>query len=79
MAMVTLQNYHAGKEIGFKRFFISFSALKHGFSNGCRRFIGLNRCHLKEPHRGVLLSTVTLDATNGVFPIVICIYEGENL
>ncbi|KAH9723843.1 SWIM-type domain-containing protein [Citrus sinensis] len=30
----------------FQRFMLSFAALKNGFINGCRRFIGLDGCHL---------------------------------
>ena len=31
----------------FEMIFVSFLAQKHGYLNGCRSFIGLDRCHLK--------------------------------
>ncbi|KAH9686718.1 SWIM-type domain-containing protein [Citrus sinensis] len=55
----------------------TFVALKNGFINGCRWFIGLDGCHLKGYFGGVLLSAVTLDANNGIFPIAVCICESE--
>ena len=48
-----------------------------GFLEGCRPFIGVDGCHLKGPFRGVLLSTVSLDANNGLFPLAVCICEKE--
>ncbi|KAL5819097.1 hypothetical protein ACOSQ4_022939 [Xanthoceras sorbifolium] len=61
----------------FQRFFLSFEAQKLGFLQGCRPIIGLDGCHLKGRFPGVLLAAVGLDANNGVFPIAICIAEGE--
>ncbi|KAL5770339.1 hypothetical protein ACOSP7_014493 [Xanthoceras sorbifolium] len=58
-------------------FFLSFEAQKLGFLQGCRPIIGLDGCHLKGIFPGVLLAAVGLDANNGVFPIAICIAEGE--
>ncbi|KAL7264275.1 hypothetical protein ACSBR1_002268 [Camellia fascicularis] len=34
----------------FQRIFISFDAMKAGFINGCRPFIGVDGCHLKGPY-----------------------------
>ncbi|KAK3219494.1 hypothetical protein Dsin_013464 [Dipteronia sinensis] len=61
----------------FQRFFLSFYAQKAGFLFGCRPFIGLDGCHLNGRHQGVLLSAIAVDANNGVFPLAICIAEGE--
>ncbi|XP_048319534.2 uncharacterized protein LOC125418882 [Ziziphus jujuba] len=62
----------------FQRFFLSFLAQKQGFLTGCRSFIGLDGCHLKGPFGGILLSAVALDANSGIFPIAICVCEGES-
>ncbi|XP_028115334.1 uncharacterized protein LOC114313164 [Camellia sinensis] len=61
----------------FQRIFISFDAMKAGFINGCRLFIGVDRCHLKGPYGGVLISAVALDGNNGLFPLALAIVEGE--
>ncbi|KAL0001515.1 hypothetical protein SO802_015296 [Lithocarpus litseifolius] len=60
-----------------KRFFLCFDAMKKGFINGCRPFLGIDGCHLKGPFGGVLLAAITLDGNNGLFPIAIAIVEVE--
>ncbi|TXG61099.1 hypothetical protein EZV62_012462 [Acer yangbiense] len=62
----------------FQRFFLSLQAQKDGYIFGCRPFIGLDGCHLKGKYPGVLLSAIAVDANSGVFPIAICICEGES-
>ncbi|XP_073050537.1 uncharacterized protein [Primulina eburnea] len=62
----------------FKRFFVSFVAQREGFVNGCRPFIGVDGCVLKNPFGGQLLCAVTLDANSSIFPIAVMISEGEN-
>ena len=57
----------------FDKFVLSFSTLCDGFKLGCRPFIGINKCHLKGPFKGVLLSAVTLYGNNGIQPLVICV------
>ncbi|KAL5779013.1 hypothetical protein ACOSQ2_009750 [Xanthoceras sorbifolium] len=66
-----------GAPARFQRFFISFEAQKHGFLFGCRSFIGLDRCHLKGKHPGVLLAAIAINSNNGVFPLALCIAEVE--
>ncbi|KAF8389226.1 hypothetical protein HHK36_025919 [Tetracentron sinense] len=61
----------------FKRFFICFEAMKSGFLEGCRPFIGLDGCHLKGPYGGVLLAAIALDGNNGLFPVAFAVVEGE--
>lgn len=60
------------------RFFVNFPRLKDSFMEGCRSFIGLNGCHLKEPFEGVLLFVVTLDSNQGIFPLVVSVCEFKN-
>ncbi|KAK1572584.1 hypothetical protein Q3G72_034885 [Acer saccharum] len=47
--------------------------------NTQRPFIRLDGCHLKRPYKGILLSTVALDANGGFFPLVVYICEQETL
>ncbi|KAL5846135.1 hypothetical protein ACOSQ3_009659 [Xanthoceras sorbifolium] len=63
----------------FQRFFLCFEAKKKGFLEGCRPFIGVDGCYLKEPYQGVLLSAIALDANSGLYPLAFCICEGETL
>lgn len=57
---------------------MSFKASINGFINGCRPSIGLDRTFLKVKSKGVLLSMVSLDGNNGIFPLDIYITRKEN-
>ncbi|XP_042497524.1 uncharacterized protein LOC122076265 [Macadamia integrifolia] len=61
----------------FKRLFVCFDACKKGFLRGCRPFIGLDGCHLKGRYGGVLLSAISVDGNNGIFPIAYSVVEVE--
>ncbi|XP_043706276.1 uncharacterized protein LOC122655944 [Telopea speciosissima] len=61
----------------FKRVFACFDACKGGFLRGCRPFIGLDGCHLKGPYSGVLLSAISIDGNNGIFPLAYVVVESE--
>ena len=58
-------------------FVVAFKASLDGFINGCRPVIGLDGCFLKGKYGGVVLSAVALDGNNGLFPVAICIANGE--
>ena len=75
IAIMQLERLEISNNPTFKRFFLSFDAMKKGFRNGCRPFIGVDGCHLKGPYEGVLLATVSLDGNCGLFPIVVAILE----
>jgi len=62
----------------FKRIFISFGAIITGFTRGCRPFIGVNGCFLKGPYKGVLLTSMGLDANNDYFPLAYGVVEKKN-
>lgn len=62
----------------FKRFFLNFKAQQIRFNTGCRRFIRLDGAHLKTIEGGALLSAVILDTNQGIFPLAVAIFEGEN-
>ncbi|KAL5865927.1 hypothetical protein ACOSQ3_003441 [Xanthoceras sorbifolium] len=62
----------------FQRLFISFEAQKSGFLKGCRPFLGLDGCHIKGSYSGMLLSAIAIDANNGVYPVALCVCEGES-
>lgn len=62
----------------FKRFFVCFDAMRKGFVEGCRAFIGLNSCHLKRPFKRLLLPTVSVDGNKGNFLLAFAAVEGED-
>ncbi|XP_074269236.1 uncharacterized protein LOC141592455 [Silene latifolia] len=61
----------------FKKIFISFEAMKEGFINGCRPFIGVDGTHLKGKFGGTLLVACALDGDGGIFPIAYGVVDKE--
>lgn len=51
----------------FKRMFLSFATQKEGLLRGYKTFVG-----------GILISTVSIDANNGIFLIAVAIVEAKN-
>ncbi|KAH9702968.1 SWIM-type domain-containing protein [Citrus sinensis] len=66
------------EKVLFQRFFMAFPAQINALHNGCKPYIELDGCHLKSKYCGVLLSVVSMDANNGIVPLVIAMYEIEN-
>ncbi|KAK9008792.1 hypothetical protein V6N11_080270 [Hibiscus sabdariffa] len=62
----------------FKRLYVCFSALKEGFKKYCRPVISLDKCFLKGPFKGEILSVVGRDSNNQIFPIAWAVVEVEN-
>ncbi|XP_073119518.1 uncharacterized protein [Henckelia pumila] len=61
----------------FDRLYMCLYASKVGFLSGCRHFIGVDGCHLKGPHGGVLLTAVGVDPNNSNFPIAFAIVNNK--
>ena len=66
------------RQLLFSTIFISFAAMWKGFVGGCRPLIGVDGAHLKGDYGGVLLSAVSLDANNEIFPIAYAIVSVED-
>lgn len=45
--------------------------------NGCRPYIGLDRCHLKSKDGRVLIIVVSMDANNGMVLLAVAVCEIE--
>ncbi|KAK4407317.1 Eukaryotic translation initiation factor 3 subunit I [Sesamum angolense] len=61
----------------FSKFFVCFDALRQGFLSGCRPVIGVDGCHLKGPYGGVLLTAVSIDLNNNLYPLAYAVVSGE--
>ncbi|XP_059639116.1 uncharacterized protein LOC132281431 [Cornus florida] len=61
----------------FEGLFVCFEAMKRGFLEGYRPFIGLDGCFLKGPYKWQLLSAIGKDGDNGIFPIAISVVKSE--
>ncbi|KAL0301426.1 UNVERIFIED_CONTAM: hypothetical protein Sradi_6419400 [Sesamum radiatum] len=61
----------------FGKLYVCFEGLKMGFLAGCRKIIGVDGCHLKGPHGGVMLTAVGIDPNNDSFPIAYAVVGGE--
>jgi len=62
----------------FQRIFVCFKACKEGFMAGCRKFIRVDGTHLKGFYKGVLLTTMGIDAQNHCVPLAYVIVDVEN-
>lgn len=61
----------------FEQFYLSFIAQIEGFIAGCKRYIGLNSCHLRGPFGEVLLTIIGLDANNMMFPLAVTVVDSK--
>ncbi|KAL4335326.1 hypothetical protein GQ457_07G003320 [Hibiscus cannabinus] len=61
----------------FHRMYICLAAVKQGWIEGCRSFIGVDGCFLKTVTKGALLVAVGRDANNQMFPVAWAVVEGE--
>ncbi|KAK8676276.1 hypothetical protein V6N13_034327 [Hibiscus sabdariffa] len=61
----------------FFRIYVCFQALKQGWKDVCRPFIGVDGCWLKTAKKGELLVAVGRDANNQMFPIAWAVVEVE--
>ena len=50
IVVMQLERFEISINSTFKRFFLSFDAMKKRFTNGCRLFIGVDGCYLKKPY-----------------------------
>ncbi|XP_062005900.1 uncharacterized protein LOC133723086 [Rosa rugosa] len=75
---VWIQTELDGEVTRFKRIYICIEALKKGWREGCRPYIGLDGCHLKSVHKGQLLSAIGIDGNNGIYPIAWAVVEAES-
>ena len=62
----------------FQRLYVCFGALKRGYKSACRPVIGVDGCHLRGPHPGVLLTAVGIDPNDCLYPITYTVVEAEN-
>ncbi|KAL0396178.1 UNVERIFIED_CONTAM: hypothetical protein Scaly_0066200 [Sesamum calycinum] len=62
----------------FDRFYVCLQALKLNYLNGYRLVICVDGCHLKGAYGGVLLSYVSIDPNNNLFPICYAVVMKEN-
>ncbi|XP_059635476.1 uncharacterized protein LOC132277656 [Cornus florida] len=71
IAVTTVDRPTLDDPVRFEGLFVCFEAMKRGFLEGCRLFIGLDSCFLKGPYKGQLLSVIGKDVDNGIFLITI--------
>ncbi|KAL3525770.1 hypothetical protein ACH5RR_014142 [Cinchona calisaya] len=62
----------------FQRFYVCLQACKEGFLAGCKPIVGLDGCHLRGPHKGILLSAVGIDPNDQLYRIAYAVVEIEN-
>ncbi|OMO51020.1 Transposase, MuDR, plant [Corchorus capsularis] len=63
----------------FKRMYICLDALKKGWKNGCRPFLGVDGCFMKGPYRSEVLIAVGKDGNDQMYPVAWAVVETEKL
>ncbi|XP_050277691.1 uncharacterized protein LOC126719148 [Quercus robur] len=61
----------------FERLYICLEGCKEGFLSGCRPFIGLGACHLKNKFGGQLITAVCRDPNEEYFSLAYAVVEAE--
>jgi hypothetical protein len=61
----------------FHRLYFSLATMKSGFLASCRPIIGLDGCFLKRPYKGQLLSAISRDNNNNMYPMALAVVEVE--
>ncbi|XVF07565.1 hypothetical protein REPUB_Repub06bG0150300 [Reevesia pubescens] len=61
----------------FQRYYVCLRALKTGFLNGYRHFLGMDGCFLKSLRKGELLYAVGRARNNQMFPVASALVEVE--
>ncbi|KAH0668755.1 hypothetical protein KY289_023248 [Solanum tuberosum] len=73
----TSKNTIPGKEV-FQGIYIFLGALKSGWMEGCRRIIGFDGAFLKSVCRGELLSCISKDGNNQMYPVAWTVFSKES-
>lgn len=63
----------------FKGMYVCFTAMKEGFSEGCRKCIGLDGCFLKGVFKGQILAAVVKNANNQIYPLAWAVVHNETI
>ncbi|KAL0319829.1 UNVERIFIED_CONTAM: hypothetical protein Sradi_5244400 [Sesamum radiatum] len=61
----------------FSKFYVCFDALKKGFLSRCRPVIWLDGCHLKGPYGDILLTAISINLNNNLYPLAYAVVSGE--
>ncbi|XP_071902167.1 uncharacterized protein [Coffea arabica] len=59
--------------VKFKRLYMCLEPLKRGFLKGCRHWIRLDGCFLKDTYGGQLLTAIGMDGDNKMFPLALSV------
>ncbi|XP_051120940.1 uncharacterized protein LOC127244435 [Andrographis paniculata] len=62
----------------FQRLFVCLGACRLGFLRGCRPLLFLDGTHIKNKHKGCLLSAIAVDGDDGMFTLAFSAVSTEN-
>nr|XP_043625845.1 uncharacterized protein LOC122597298 [Erigeron canadensis] len=61
----------------FKRIYVCLGALKRGFKTAGRELLGLDGAFMSGPFPGQVLTAVSIDSNNGIYPVAYAVVEAE--
>ncbi|GKA01748.1 multidrug resistance-associated protein 5 [Tanacetum coccineum] len=62
----------------FDRFYVCFAGLADGWKVGCRKIIALDGCFLKSLNQGEILTAISRDDNNHIYPVAWAVVNVEN-
>nr|GEY79303.1 hypothetical protein [Tanacetum cinerariifolium] len=75
---IEVEHRGTGIPLYFKSMYVCLAAVREGFLDRCRKYLGLDGCFLKGVVKGMLLIAVGKDANNQMFPLAWGIVETES-
>ena len=69
---------YTSEEGHFMQLFIAHAFSIQGFIKGCQPVLAIDSCHLSEPYKGALLSTIAHETDDGMFPLTFRVVSSEN-
>nr|GEV62438.1 multidrug resistance-associated protein 5 [Tanacetum cinerariifolium] len=67
-----------GGKTYFDRFYMCFAGLADGWKARCSKIIALDRCFLKRPNQGEILTAIGTDRNNHIYPVAWAVVNVEN-
>lgn len=62
----------------FRRIYVCLGALKKGYKARRRDILGLDGAFIKKQYNGQVITVVSVDSNNGLYPVAYAVVEAES-